>query len=123
MNEVNIKEYIEHQFKMYDIQKPKPKIPLDYFTIKYYVWSVFVTFFSWFKIVNDDVRLFTKYMIMWKTASSDSCGWFEEGIFFYDEHEDETFEDFIRKKVELEIHSCNLPEFRALLKNKKEVQK
>lgn len=122
MDEVNVKKCsnitLSEYLKIVFPKKKEVKIPLDYFVVKVLKFSAFVFFFSWYDRLKEDI--FIKYRVCYKIDSSDSEGWFEEGIFFYNEH-DETFESFMRKKIELRIYNINMPEIRAMLKNKKEV--
>lgn len=106
-------EYLKIKFPKK--KKPDYKIPLDYFTIKIFKFSALVVFFSGYDSKRE--AIYTKYKICYKINPNDSEGWFEEG-FFYDSEENVTFESFIRKKVELKIHSINLPEIRALFSQK-----
>lgn len=115
MSNIPLSEYLNLKFP----KKKEVKIPLDYFVVKVLKFSAFVVFFSWYDRMKEDI--FIKYKICYKIDSSDSEGWFEEGIFYYNEH-DETFENFMRKKIELRIYSINMPEIRAMFKNKKEAE-
>lgn len=120
MDEVNVKECSNIPLSEYlNLKFPKKKevkIPLDYFVVKVLKFSAFVMFFAWYDRLKEDI--FIKYRVCYKIDSSDSEGWFEEGIFYYNEH-DEGFETFMRKKIELRIYSINMPEIRAMFSQKK----
>lgn len=112
MRNIPLSEYIKLKFP----KKKEVKIPLDYFVVNVLKFSALVVFFSGYDRKRE--AIYTKYKICYKINPTDSEGWFEEG-FFYDSEENVSFESFIRKKVELKIHSINLPEFRAMFSQKK----
>ena len=114
MSNIPLSEYLNLKLP----KKKKAKIPLDYFVVKVLKFSAFVVFFAWYDRLKEDI--FIKYKVCYKIDSSDSEGWFEEGIFYYNEH-DEPFEPFMRKNIEYRIYNINMLEIRAMFSQKNAV--